>query len=775
MPETYRPMYVPAGLSDVVSIAAGYNHALGLKSDGTVVAWGWNGNGITTIPANATNVVAIYAGSQYSLALKADGKVVSWGHSGFGYENVPSSLSNVVAIADHHALKNDGTVTAWGANLGGPAGVPPGLEGVVAIADGLALKEDGTVEAWDFYGHALTNVPVGLSGVVAIARGSSHYLALKSDGTVVAWGDNSVGQTNVPAGMRNVVSIAAGSAHSLAVTADGAVFAWGAGTNYVADYSAQKGQSMVPAGMTNVVAASGGSTFSLAVQGNGSPFFSQRLLNKKVAEGARTELRVSAVGTGLLTYQWQFYGTNIPDATTSSLIIPETLLSHSGPYTVVVSNNWGAVSCSNVLEVVPVLITSNPTDQFKLMWGDASFSVIAHGREPLAFQWKLNGIDIIGHTNRLLQLTNLQLTQAGNYSVSVTNGLGYSISQSATLSLSQVAAWGGQTVPQGWTNILAVAAGAQGSMVLRTNGTVSAFGSDLTGIPAGLSGVVAIAAGGQFADGGCGMALKSNGTVAVWGDTRYDQNLLPQGLSNVVAIAVGTHHCLALKSDGTVTAWGMGGSGQTNTGGLSNIVAVAGGYLHSLLLTASGEVISVGTIQAPPVGLTNVVAIASGRSHNLALKADGAVVAWGDDTYGQTDVPAGLSNVVAVSCGQWHSVALLRSGGIVAWGDNTYGQTNLSSMPAAMAISAGGVHGLALFGGHPPTLTAQVTNMSKSSNSFRLSLPTQSGRVYRLEFKNSLTDNSWTALPLVAGTGGTLALTHSAALGTQRFYRVRWW
>jgi len=48
-------------------------------------------------------------------------------------------------------------------------------------------------------------------------------------------------------------------------------------------------------------------------------------------------------------------------------------------------------------------------------------------------------------------------------------------------------------------------------------------------------------------------------------------------------------------------------------------------------------------------------------------------------------------------------------------------------------------------------------------------------RVYALEFKNSLTDSSWTALPLIAGNGGLLRLTDSSASAGQRFYRVRQW
>ena len=59
----------PAGLSNVVSIAAGYSHNLALKTEGTVTAWGWTYNSATQVPAGLSNAVAIAAGSYHSLAL----------------------------------------------------------------------------------------------------------------------------------------------------------------------------------------------------------------------------------------------------------------------------------------------------------------------------------------------------------------------------------------------------------------------------------------------------------------------------------------------------------------------------------------------------------------------------------------------------------------------------------------------------------------------------------------------------------------------------------
>src|SRR6267143_982811 len=59
------------------AIAAGNYHSLALKSDGTVLAWGENGSGQSTVPANLSGIVAISAGGFHSLALKSNGTVVA--------------------------------------------------------------------------------------------------------------------------------------------------------------------------------------------------------------------------------------------------------------------------------------------------------------------------------------------------------------------------------------------------------------------------------------------------------------------------------------------------------------------------------------------------------------------------------------------------------------------------------------------------------------------------------------------------------------------------
>ena len=150
---------------------------------------GQNDWGQSTVPTGLSGVIAIAGGAYHSLALKSDGKVVAWGYDGSGQTDVPASLTNVIAISAGYdqslALKRDGTLVAWGGNDLGENTLPAGLSGLIAISAGyyrsLALKSDGSVVAWGWNNEGQGKVPADLSGVIAIAAGDYHNLALVAE------------------------------------------------------------------------------------------------------------------------------------------------------------------------------------------------------------------------------------------------------------------------------------------------------------------------------------------------------------------------------------------------------------------------------------------------------------------------------------------------------------------------------------------------------------------------------------------------------------------
>ena len=85
------------------------------------------------------------------------------------------------------------------------------------------------------------------------------------------------------------------------------------------------------------------------------------------------------------------------------------------------------------------------------------------------------------------------------------------------------------------------------------------------------------------------------------------------------------------------------------------------------------------------------------------------------------------------------------------------------------AIAAGCNYSLALVGNSPVFV---LTGPAWNNNLFHVSLQSQNGTTYNLEYKNALSDSTWTALPSIAGNGSTLVLSDSSASGPKRFYRV---
>jgi len=68
----------------------------------------------------------------------------------------------------------------------------------------------------------------------------------------------------------------------------------------------------------------------------------------------------------------------------------------------------------------------------------------------------------------------------------------------------------------------------------------------------------------------------------------------------------------------------------------------------------------------------------------------GAVVAWGNNDYGQCNIPAADSGVSAIAGGWYHTIAL-KDGAVLAWGNNDYGQCNVpASANSGVSAIAGG-------------------------------------------------------------------------------------
>lgn len=169
-----------------------------------------------------------------------------------------------------------------------------------------------------------------------------------------------------------------------------------------------------------------------------SPVMIVQPTNETVYAGTSNSFTAIADGSAIMNYQWNFKGTNLPGATNSTLSLTNIEISQGGIYAVLATNAFGSVLSSNALLKVlglPPTIVSQPTNQTVVMGGSATFAVVAGGTPPFMYQWLFNATNkLAGATNATLTLTNTMASQAGYYSILVTNAWGQTNSSSATLS-----------------------------------------------------------------------------------------------------------------------------------------------------------------------------------------------------------------------------------------------------------------------------------------------------------------------------------------------------
>lgn len=206
------------------------------------------------------------------------------------------------------------------------------------------------------------------------------------------------------------------------------------------------------------------------------PIITLQPVTQSVAQGAEVAFSVVATGSQPLYYQWYRNGILLPGEVGSTYTITSVQNSDTATFHVVVSNAYGSVESNEVsltvgASVQPVTITQQPISTSGAPGGNASFTVIAAGGNPIAYQWYKNGALMPGQTNAVLNITGIQPSDVATYYVAVSGPVNSVTSNNVTLSLGITAGWGWTVgVPQTPGDLQA----AQGSAQFQSGGTIVA-------------------------------------------------------------------------------------------------------------------------------------------------------------------------------------------------------------------------------------------------------------------------------------------------------------
>lgn len=667
-----------------------------VRWDGTVAVVGPAANELRSVPAGLTDVAAVASAAEIShwpdpsefrrhaVALRTDGSVVAWGDNTYGQTDVPDGLTDVVQIAPDGnwtiALKQDGSLVQWGAQSN-PSGVQTGnLNAVNSLILGSSISSSPTP------------LPTGVFRSLRV-RGSSAY-AVTSTGSPVMWSPVSYGAITVssypfnplPPAISEVIATSASRSFMTALCRAAqplivhppkskALFAGATATLSVEatarplpTYQWFKGGVVIP-GATSAelritdFAAEDADSYTVTVKNlhgevtslpavltlaNG-PEITTQPQNAALRPGMGTTLSLTATGSGALTYRWLKDGRVMPGAISPSLVIPSGLPADAGVYQAEVADangvrrsclvrtgegcsatGWHEGAAVSYLEA-----TQHSTgDVFlALSEGEGWLGIGADGRlgwfygtsrsmnysgyspNPMSFPSSSGSLHVVSAAAR--ERMGLALDRDGNVRAWESQTMASCVSPTA-IGNTSMSCW-----PSSNARPLAVPAVAHGAISVSISADEEA------------------------------LALHADGRVVAW-DVRWGTlTSLPAAAdADVVAISSGKDHHLALKDDGSVIAWGDNSEGEC----------------------------------AVPSGLVNVTGIAALENVSFAILADGSVIAWGDNSMGQTDVPAGLVGVASIRGARGTVLATKNDGTLAVWGTGA-ASTVPSSITTARAAA----------------------------------------------------------------------------------------
>jgi alpha-tubulin suppressor-like RCC1 family protein len=682
--------------TDWVSGSFSTNHAMAIRSGGTLWAWGQNGIGALGLGdiGNRSSPVQvgtrlwkqISTGVDSTIAIRNDDTLWAWGQGSFGRLGLGDTVnrSSPVQIGTRtwisisagnlngFAILSDGTLWGWGSNTVGEIGdntvtqrnspVQIGTEtnwSKVSSATSytMAVKTDGTLWAWGsnangklglLRNRSLPNYVTTNQKFNSIAAGYQSVIARSMNGTLWSWGD-SFGVTSGQLGLGDTIARSSpvqigtlswsmftnGGFHASAIR-NGQLWIWGDNSNAQLGLT-QYGPQYISGSNIWTDVDGGGSNIILKKNDNtlwgiGSNDVGQLGLGDVVN-------RISPVQIGTRT--WNDYSTG--QSHTLAVASDGTLWGWG-------LNTYGQLGLAKS--------RSNPnyvdsTQTWTSVKAGYTFST-AIGTDGTMWTWGNNNSGQLGFNDTVTRLSPVRLGTETNWSKhDSTDTTTIAIKTDGTL-------WG-------W--------GAGSSGILGLNDTNSRSSPVQIGTLNNWS---------QIYVGTTAASIKTDGTLWTWGNN-FSGGLgtnESSGLSRSSPIQVGTRtwtqipdtsgnvaaHVIAIRSDGTLWGWG-----RNTTGQLGQIT----------FATNRSSPVQIGTE-------TNWAYVAVGDVNSMAIRSDGTLWSWGSNQFGQLGLnlatTANRSSPVQVGTrADWRSVSLgnftafanRTDGTMWAWGRNTNGELGL--------------------------------------------------------------------------------------------------
>lgn len=669
-------------------IASG-EHAVLLKSDGTVWTWGNNtygqlGNGtiaqslepVQVLDTNGVDklkdVIGVASGLHHSVALKKDGTVVTWGYNAHGelgegtkgHQSIPkyvideqgNKLTGIIKISagNYHtvALKEDGTVWTWGNNSYGQLGV----NNFVAKPYAVQVK-DTTGKGF-------------LANIADVSAGAENTVALTHDKEVWAWGYNYYGQLGTGSATRGsnaasrslptprksnitgVDQIMCGTYHVTVIKEDGTIWGWGYNGHGELSQGTTTEYYLNPVQMKldadtylKDVVDMGRARFSVhfklkdgTVLGVGYNGCGQ-LGNNEIADTVIYPVEMKNVYGETYNDKFMYLGKGNA-ANTSYFIRKDGTIFGTGTQSQNRMLNTRTTNITTPLEIKPDVVELSKRN-VTLKQGES---------ENLTVSIKEN---LNAYTSKISVSNNISFTSMDQSIVTVDNtgkitavGLGETIVKFKD-EVNGYEARAVVSVIQNHENAIAVPQVVQGSnytLILKADGTV--WGTGLN-------------ASGQL----------GNGTTVNKTKPERVRISSKEYLKDVIKISAGQDHAVALTKNGEVYTWGVNTYGELGNG------------------TKTNSVYAVKVLDSSGIGyLDNIIDVSSGRYETYALTEDGTVYAWGRNNYYQLGngtaadqvLPVKMlesENTIKISSADANIMLLGSNGKLRGIGYNPYGQT----------------------------------------------------------------------------------------------------